>query len=200
MRSEENKRTRILNSALKLFMGFGYSRVSTEEIARGAGVGKGTIYKLYESKQALMLAAIDYFAGQMEEVIAGILSDTGTTHIQKLQLLLSTMSRKLSQVNADVLRQAEYDYPEAYERILQARERIILNNIMALLRDGKQQGIYRPDMDEKLTANIVIGAVNHMAQAQVLATLNCSPEQLFQAILTTLLKGCLTDEYRSTIQ
>lgn len=51
-------RQRILDAATDHFARYGYRRASIGEIARDAGVGKGTLYLYFESKQALLMAAV----------------------------------------------------------------------------------------------------------------------------------------------
>lgn len=52
------KRQRILNSATALFVRFGYRKTSIDEVARDAGVAKGTVYLYYRNKAELVLHAI----------------------------------------------------------------------------------------------------------------------------------------------
>ena len=47
----------ILESALKVFTQSGFSAARIAEIAAGAGVGKGTVYEYFRSKEELLLAA-----------------------------------------------------------------------------------------------------------------------------------------------
>ena len=49
---------RILDVATEHFARFGYRRASIGEIARDAGVGKGTLYLYFDSKQTLLVAAV----------------------------------------------------------------------------------------------------------------------------------------------
>ena len=200
MPSLEYKRNKILEASSKLFMAFGFRRVSMEEIARNAGVGKGTIYQLFGSKQDLMLSTIDFFGGKMDVIIGEIMTDEVMSPIEKLQLFLKTVSERLSSLRSEALRDLEIDFPEAFEKIQQTRQRIIIGNLTEMLRQGKQFGVYDPQIDEKLAAHVVIGAVDHFTQGNVLALFDCMPEQLFRSILNIILKGCLTPEYRDRLQ
>jgi len=49
----EHKDEQLLEAATALFAARGYASVSVPEIAREAGVGLGTLYRRYESKEAL---------------------------------------------------------------------------------------------------------------------------------------------------
>ncbi|MEW5801204.1 MAG: helix-turn-helix domain-containing protein [bacterium] len=48
----------ILEVALKLFQRFGYKKTTIEEIAREAGIGKGTVYLHFTSKEEILLTLI----------------------------------------------------------------------------------------------------------------------------------------------
>jgi AcrR family transcriptional regulator len=51
-------RTRVLQAAIELFRARGYRHTSVDEIAREAGVAKGTVYVHFKDKQELLLHAI----------------------------------------------------------------------------------------------------------------------------------------------
>jgi len=200
MPSLEYKKTRILEVSAKLFMAHGFRRVSMEEIARNAGVGKGTVYQLFSDKQELMLTTIDFIGSEVESAVGKILSDEALSPIEKLQMFLKTVSEKISSLHIEVLKDLETDFPEAYYKIQTTRERIILGNLTELICKGKQEGIYDTDINEALAAHVVIGAIDHVSQGNVLSSFGCMPDQLFQAVIHIILKGCLTPEYREMIQ
>lgn len=56
--SKARTRARLLAVATDLFTRFGYRRTSMDEVAREAGVAKGTVYLYFKSKQELLLYAI----------------------------------------------------------------------------------------------------------------------------------------------
>jgi AcrR family transcriptional regulator len=51
--ARDTKREAILEAALQLFGRYGYRRTSIDDIARAAGVAKGTVYLYVENKEAL---------------------------------------------------------------------------------------------------------------------------------------------------
>ncbi|MHA2276197.1 MAG: TetR/AcrR family transcriptional regulator [Candidatus Kariarchaeaceae archaeon] len=60
-----SKKQKILNVATDLFMKRDFKTVSTSEIAKEAGVGKGTLFHHYANKHLLALAVLDEFLNQM---------------------------------------------------------------------------------------------------------------------------------------
>lgn len=52
---KNKKREKILEAAYKLFAEKGYNNTKILEIAKAAGIGKGTVYEYFESKESLLL-------------------------------------------------------------------------------------------------------------------------------------------------
>jgi AcrR family transcriptional regulator len=67
-RSEET-RTKILDSAIKLFSTRGYTAASVDDICAEAGISKGAFYHHFESKQALFLALLDGWLETIDKAI-----------------------------------------------------------------------------------------------------------------------------------
>ena len=67
-RSEET-RTKILDSATKLFSTRGFNAASVDEICEEAGISKGAFYHHFESKQALFLAILDGWLQAIDSTI-----------------------------------------------------------------------------------------------------------------------------------
>jgi AcrR family transcriptional regulator len=67
-RSEET-RTKILDSAVKLFSTRGFSAASVDDICAEAGISKGAFYHHFASKQALFLALLDRWLQTIDNAI-----------------------------------------------------------------------------------------------------------------------------------
>jgi AcrR family transcriptional regulator len=65
---QRRKNTRageLLDAALALFVERGYAATRTDDVARRAGVSKGTLYLYYDSKEALFKAAVSATLGRL---------------------------------------------------------------------------------------------------------------------------------------
>jgi AcrR family transcriptional regulator len=67
-RSEET-RSRIMDSAVKLFSDRGFGAASVDDICADAGISKGALYHHFESKQALFLALLDEWLKTIDNAI-----------------------------------------------------------------------------------------------------------------------------------
>ena len=56
---KEQKKRKIIAAALKVFASKGYKATRTSDIAEAAGIGKGTIYEYFRSKEELIEAIFE---------------------------------------------------------------------------------------------------------------------------------------------
>lgn len=56
----ERRRAEILDAATAVFSKHGFAAADVQEIADKTGVGKGTVYRYFQSKEELFLAAVDH--------------------------------------------------------------------------------------------------------------------------------------------
>jgi AcrR family transcriptional regulator len=63
--SAEVRRAQIVDAALSLFGRYGYRRTSIDDIAREAGIAKGTVYLSFASKDEVFLSVSQVLAGRM---------------------------------------------------------------------------------------------------------------------------------------
>lgn len=71
----EDKRRRILSAALDCFEKQGFDAARMDDIARCAGVAKGTIYNYFKSKEELLRALSEGFAGVMRRNLENVARD-----------------------------------------------------------------------------------------------------------------------------
>lgn len=71
----KNHREDILEAAERLFRHFGYRKTTVADIARAAGMAKGSVYLHFSSKEEIFLAivraGVDVLAAHAEELLSG---------------------------------------------------------------------------------------------------------------------------------
>ena len=73
---DKNKKRRvILQAAMKVFAQDGYHRARMEEVAKEAGIGKGTVYEYFRSKTDLFLALHEHMMSELKSFYFRELSD-----------------------------------------------------------------------------------------------------------------------------
>ncbi|MCL1787296.1 MAG: TetR/AcrR family transcriptional regulator [Defluviitaleaceae bacterium] len=90
----EEKRERILNAAMKEFLG-GYKKASTDNIVREAGISKGILFHYFGTKERLYNFLIDYAIGIMKREYIDLIDIIQPDILESLWQL-SLLKRELS--------------------------------------------------------------------------------------------------------
>ncbi len=67
----ERRRAELLDAAARLFAERSYAKTDTQALADDLGVGKGTIYRYFPTKEALFLAAVDRAMRRLSAQVQG---------------------------------------------------------------------------------------------------------------------------------
>jgi AcrR family transcriptional regulator len=132
--------------------------MSIEAVAARAGVGKATIYRRYDGKDALVAAALR----TLNPALSIDLPDTGSVR-GDLELLITAIARTTldSVVGPMIARvlSAAITNPDLhgifFAHLIQPRRAAVL----AILRRGVERGELRADLDIDLAFNMLVGSI-----------------------------------------
>lgn len=107
-KSPPKRHDEILEAAIRLFARRGYSETDTQLLADKLGVGKGTLYRYFPSKEALFLAAADRVMRKLRAHIDAAIADS---------------SDPLDRITVAIRAFLEFfaDHPEGVELLIQER-------------------------------------------------------------------------------
>ncbi len=146
---------RILEAALRLLAGDGYSRMSLDAVAAEAGVSKPTIYRRWSSKADLATAALRTIQ------LAEPRPDTGST-VDDLIATLENFSRSLLRPNGmSLIGTVLAEEAHTPDLLRLFRERIVAPRramLRAILERGVQRGEIREGADLDTAVQMLVGA------------------------------------------
>lgn len=135
-------RAKILRAARRLFDERGVTCVTMEEIARGAGVGKGTLYRRFPHKGFLCQALLDEPTREFQRETLEIVGEPGRDALEKLDIFLDRLVR-FTDENLDLF----YGGHEALlgtERLAQLSHPArgwLRSTVLTLLRAAREDGL-----------------------------------------------------------
>jgi AcrR family transcriptional regulator len=146
-------RARVLDVAYETFAAEGLS-VPIDEIARRAGVGAGTIYRHFPTKEALFQAVIEDQMQRLIEDARGLLRSAGPgealfTFLRSIVLEWGATNRGLVDALAGIGIDIANAVPDA--------EDAFLDVLGELLRAAQQAGSARPDLSVREVKSILVG-------------------------------------------
>ena len=161
--NKNGKSEMILEAALNAFSKKGYYDTRMENIAKDAGVGKGTLYEYFSNKEELFKESLEYAINiylekinmavqegkSVEEKIIGILKvECGTK--KKYDNFAFTFMRESANI--------EMDFKKSIYRIREIKIQLYSK----IISNAVDEGIYRDDLDVDLAASILLGALNQV--------------------------------------
>ena len=154
---EQAKKECILVEAARAFARWGFKKASIDEIARAAGVAKGTVYLAAESKEDLYYQALHREVRHHVAEVSKLIDPRVPADQILVQMSIEGL-RRLAEESALVRElltgRTREILPLWDERLHQLR---LLGNgaVIEVLRLGIRQGVFRADLDVEPTAQIL---------------------------------------------
>jgi AcrR family transcriptional regulator len=149
---------RILDATAGLLLRHGYKRVTIDDVAAGAGVGKGTIYLHWKTREALFWAVLQRDALRMlERILADLAGDDALALPSRLMRAIYVEAAGRPLVRALLLSDAEVLGGLAGDDAVAAAQAELAGNenYLELLRE---QGLLRPGLTPA-AAGYILGSV-----------------------------------------
>lgn len=156
-RDVARNRGRILEAARVLFEERGVVTVTMEEIARSAGVGKGTLYRRFPHKGLLCHALLDEPTRGFQAETLESLGRVGIGPAEKLGLFLDRLVR-FTDANLDLLYGGHetLDGTERLAHFAHPSYRWQRGTIVGLLRVARRDGEIEEDLDAEYVADALL--------------------------------------------
>ena len=171
---KEAKRERILDAAVLEIARRGYYGTTVSAIARRAGVADGTIYLYFKNKEDVLVSIFERAMQQFNDQARRIMEEGGAGAEDKLRRIVAL---HLSLLGEDrdlaVIFQVEFRHTlHILERLSRTRIREYLALIARVLEQGKDEGVFKSDLDALFAAKVVFGILDEMATDWVLSRKN----------------------------
>ncbi|HXD31264.1 MAG TPA: TetR/AcrR family transcriptional regulator [Pyrinomonadaceae bacterium] len=165
-----DKRGAILRAAIRVFAHNGYFNSKVADIAREAGVADGTVYLYFKSKEEILHSIFDR---SMEEAIA-----EGRKQLQNItdpreklrRIALLHLERLGSDRELAVVFQVELRGSTKFmEEFSAAGFAEYLGVIRSTIEEGQRAGLFRKELNAKVAAKVLFGALDEMATNWILS-------------------------------
>jgi TetR/AcrR family transcriptional regulator len=153
-RIPEEKKQRVLDTAIAEFARMGFARANVNTIAAKAGISVGSIYKYFPSKDALFLSITEQAHLLLEEALQGIDQVEGSVY-DKIEAMLSRamqFAREKPDLNRVYLACMQEEMVEISAKLPMQLELITTRYYRALIAEGQKKGEIAPDLDPRLVS------------------------------------------------
>ena len=159
--TREDIRDLILDATDRLLARYGYRKMTMEDLAQEVGIGKGTIYLHFPSKEEVVLSHVDRIVERLKGRLSTIARREGSPTARLREMLLARVLFRFDSVQhyteslSDLLAALRPGLLTRRRRHFEEESRIIAE----VLREGKRDGLFEL-RDAATTARTLLTATN----------------------------------------
>ncbi len=191
----ENKHTKIISAATKVFAKKGFFTARISDIAKEAKVADGTIYLYFNNKYDILLSVFEEEVGKIVENTEKLLSAEYDPRKQ-LEIFASQhlMAMKKNRYLAEVI---QIELRQTHKVIKEYRDNKFskyVGIVAVIIKHGQKTGIYRPDIKPDLAKRAFFGALDEISRVwNASLETNYSVEEIVTQMLSIFLTGIQID-------
>ena len=166
----DDKPRRILDAAVRVFAAQGYDAARVGDVAKEAGVAYGLVYHYYASKDAVLEAVFREAWGRLLAAVA-LAEETGEDAAEQLELVVKIVLRAWRD-DPDLVRLLVREVtrnPHIQDELDEIGQAFA--TLERMVRRGQADGTFRADLDPKLAAWMLYGALEEVLTGWVLGQL-----------------------------
>ena len=193
-----DKRPRLVQAATEVFAEKGYASTRVADIAERAGIGKGTVYEYFTSKEELLFAVFESINMDISTRMDAALAAGGSTEEQLHKLLRLGAEVISEQVDLQPVildfwaASRGKDFEEKYRRAVVASYTFFRNLISDFIRDGQNRGEFTTSVDAEALAITVVATVDGLG-IQLFFDRSIDPHRITEAFSCLLYQGLTTE-------
>jgi AcrR family transcriptional regulator len=170
MSAADDKRKAILDAAVRVFARQGYEASPVGDVAKEAGVAYGLVYHYFGSKEAVLEAVFREQWGRLLAAVAAA-EDTGKSAPEQLGLVVKIVLRTWRD-DPDLVRLLVREItrsPHIQDELDEIGQAFA--SLERIIRRGQDEGTFRAELDARLAAWMLYGALEEVLTGWVLGQL-----------------------------
>jgi TetR/AcrR family fatty acid metabolism transcriptional regulator len=192
--NREDTKSRIIDSAKKLFAEQGYLKTTVVDISKQAGLSEAALYEYFQGKEDLLLTIPDLWVSDLltdvQEQLFGIKGA-----MNKLRKYLWWNMRRIEQAPLDA--KIVYLFLKTNANFMNTSVYANVKKLYAYLVDifeeGKKTGELQPDLNSYAARDIFVGTMDHVVTRWLLKDMSYSLfdnlEQIFELMANAFRQG-----------
>ena len=191
MKKNQDRETKILNSARMLFWKYGFRRVSVDEICLEAGVSKMTFYRYFENKAAIARAVFDLVVEEGYLKFRSIMEEDLPAR-EKIRKILLMKFEGTVDISSEFLNDFYTGKEPGLRDYVTERTREEWTGIIADLKKAQEAGLFRKDLNLEFFF-LMSGKFTSSFEDDEIKALFSSPAEMIQEFARLMMYGIVPE-------
>lgn len=161
----KSKRFYYINKVSEVFIKYGVSSLTVDEVAEKIGVTKKTLYNYFESKEQMVESFLDYISSKQKAEIAALINKSMSPIEMLVAITKSIFNMSLTfhkKLEAEIIPR----YQENLQNIIYKRREELLDFITFNFNKGVHLGLFENDIDIPLASRYYLFEMENLFLSQ----------------------------------
>jgi len=158
---------RIIEKATELYNHVGIKSITMDDVARELGISKKTLYQYVSDKKDLVKKVCEHELAKKRESFMQ-LSRGSLNAIEEIIEANKLVLKIIKEYNPTKFYDLKKYYPDIYNKIRKDQRDNMYRTMVANLKKGKEEGLFRKDLDENVIAKLYISRVEYPLESDLL--------------------------------
>ncbi len=160
------KRSVLVGAAAEVFARQGFAATRVSDIAECAGVGKGTVYEYFSSKEELFFAVFEWMKQEIRSRVDAVVNESSNAKDILMAIFHSsaeivTEHREIFSMNLEFWAASRGSaFEDRFSSACTAMYREYRGLTAEVIRRGQREGDFRPEIDADMVATLVVSALD----------------------------------------
>ncbi len=190
-KSQTEVKNDIMEACIAVFNDKGL-KFTMDDVSSSCHISKKTMYLLFDDKEDLFLAMVDYLFDQIKLAEAEVLADDSLSTVEKIREILCVLPKGYQDVDFSQLYSLKDRYPKIYKKV-EARLETGWETTLSLMEQGIGEGVIKP-VNLQIVKMMFEASLEQFFQRDILVRNRLSYSDALKEVLTVLMDGiCIND-------
>lgn len=192
----KTKESIVIKSAVELFSKHGIKVITMDDIASHGGMSKRTIYEVMGNKGQLVAKTLSH----IQEIDMQIIKHSGMQKqnaIEEMIFFNKHVNQWVKEFSPLLEADLKKHYPATFKEMNIIREQRLYDILYANMQKGKQENVYRDNMDADIIARIFISRLSNFSHNEVITQEYLTSHHFYNEVFMYHMQGILNDKGRA---
>ncbi|MEJ2596610.1 MAG: TetR/AcrR family transcriptional regulator, partial [bacterium] len=178
---------------------YGIKSVTMDDVVHEVGISKKTLYQFFRDKSELVAEVIRcetlIKTEEHDEAIKG-----SSNALEMMLKFYDFQAQMIRESNPSLLYDLKKYYPEIHKDFMDHKRTMIFENVMNNLEQGKSEGLYRKNLNEKVIATLNLLRVEAFINSDTIRTEEVLTPEFFREMFTYHMYGIVNEKGRELLE